>query len=203
MDDNISKGKFRGLGCDKMKKFVSGILVGLMLFVGTSVFAESISKLIGAKVQGIYELEKNGKALGEAVIINGKAYAPVRTVSEAAGVGLTIEGKKIKMTDITVNETGDYVLGPDALKLANEKSKLSASTGNKKSLLTAAFSTLKMYEDSLAADAARETPIPGYADGLNANIIKTQAEITKLQQEIATAESDMANLQTQIDAMKP
>ncbi|MNI90983.1 hypothetical protein D3C73_1485840 [compost metagenome] len=107
------------------------------------------------------------------------------------------------MTDITINEAGDYVLGPEALKIANEQAKLRGAVSSNKSLLTAAQSTLKMYEDALAADAARETPVPGYADGAKANIAKTQAEIDQLQAQIDKDEATIADLQAQIDAMKP
>ncbi|QUL57580.1 hypothetical protein KDC22_14515 [Paenibacillus tritici] len=186
-----------------MKKIVSGVLVGLLLLAGTSVFAESISKLVGEKVQGLYTIEKNGKALGEAVIIDGKAYAPVRVISDAAGISLTVEGKKITMTDITVNEAGDYVLGPEALKLANEQAKLRGTVSSNKIMLTAAQSALKMYQDSLTADNAKETPIPGYADGIKVNITKAQEEITRIEQLITKTETEIENLQKQIDEMKP
>lgn len=76
-----------------MKKFVSGLVVGVLLFVGATVFADSTS-LIGQKIQGIYTIEKNGKKVADAVIINGSAYAPVRSVAEASGTTLKVEGKK-------------------------------------------------------------------------------------------------------------
>ncbi|WP_419884823.1 hypothetical protein [Paenibacillus sp. B-A-8] len=186
-----------------MKKFVTGILVGLTLFAGTSALAGPVNKLIGAKVQGVYSLEKNGKSIGDAIIIDGKAYAPVRTISEAAGVGLTVEGKTIKMSDITVNETGDYVLGPDSLALANEQAQLRGTISSAKGLLKASQEALKTYEDALTADAARAEPLPGAADALKTNITKTKAEITKLETEIKAAEARVAELQTQLDAMKP
>lgn len=42
-----------------MKKFVSGLIVGVLLFAGASAFADS-SSLIGQKVQGLFSIEKNG-----------------------------------------------------------------------------------------------------------------------------------------------
>jgi uncharacterized protein YukE len=81
-----------------MKKFVSGLIVGVLLFAGASAFADS-SSLIGQKVQGLFSVEKNGAKVADAVIIDGSAYAPVRSVAEAAGVTLQVEGKKIIMTN--------------------------------------------------------------------------------------------------------
>ncbi|OME21597.1 MULTISPECIES: hypothetical protein [Paenibacillus] len=84
-----------------MKKFISGIIVGVLLFTGASAFADSVG-LIGQKVQGIFTVEKGGKKVADAIIINGTAYAPVRAVSEATGAILTVEGKKIIMGDVVV-----------------------------------------------------------------------------------------------------
>lgn len=83
-----------------MKKFISGVIVGALLFSGVTVFADSAS-LIGQKVQGLFTIEKNGKKVDDAIIINGTAYAPVRSVAEASGAKLTVEGKKIIMEDAT------------------------------------------------------------------------------------------------------
>ncbi|WP_179086955.1 hypothetical protein [Paenibacillus odorifer] len=84
----------------QMKKFISGVIVGALLFSGVTVFADSAS-LIGQKVQGLFTIEKNGKKVDDAIIINGTAYAPVRSVAEASGAKLTVEGKKIIMEDAT------------------------------------------------------------------------------------------------------
>ncbi len=90
-----------------MKKFVSGVIVGLLLFSGASVFADSTS-LIGQKVQGLFTVEKDGAKVSDAVVINGTAYAPVRAVSEATGANLVVDGKKIIISDkevATVDQT--------------------------------------------------------------------------------------------------
>lgn len=79
-----------------MKKFVSGIIVGALLFSGVSAFADSVG-IIGKKVAGTYTVIKDGKKIADAAIINGSAYAPVRAVSEATGTSLTVEGKTIIM----------------------------------------------------------------------------------------------------------
>lgn len=86
-----------------MKKFVSGLIVGVLLFASASVFADSTS-LIGQKVQGLFTVEKGGVKVADAVIINGSAYAPVRAVAEASGVNLTVEGKNIIMGENTTTE---------------------------------------------------------------------------------------------------
>lgn len=88
-----------------MKKKVIGAIAGALLLTSVTAFADSAS-LVGKKVQGLFAVEQNGKKVADAVIIDGVAYAPVRAVSEAAGVELKVEGKKIIMSesDTTIAE---------------------------------------------------------------------------------------------------
>ncbi|OMD19219.1 hypothetical protein BJP48_11975 [Paenibacillus odorifer] len=81
-----------------MKKVITGAIAGALLLTSVSVFADSAS-LVGKKVQGLFTVEQNGTKIADAVIIDGVAYAPVRAVSQAAGVQLTVEGKKIIMKE--------------------------------------------------------------------------------------------------------
>ncbi|OMD92709.1 MULTISPECIES: hypothetical protein [Paenibacillus] len=81
-----------------MKKIITGAIAGALLLTSVSVFADSAS-LVGKKVQGLFTVEQNGTKIADAVIIDGVAYAPVRAVSQAAGVQLTVEGKKIIMKE--------------------------------------------------------------------------------------------------------
>jgi len=81
-----------------LKIKISGVIIGVLLIGGASAFAAS-NNLVGQKVQGLFSIEKNGAKIADAVIINGSAYAPVRSVAEATGAGLTVEGKKIIMSD--------------------------------------------------------------------------------------------------------
>lgn len=107
-----------------MKKFVSGIVVGVFLFAGVSAFAAP-SSLIGQKVQGLFSIEQGGKKVSDAVIINGTAYAPVRAVAEALSTNLTVEGKKIIVEDKTktpVSAPSSVDSGSiDKLKASREK----------------------------------------------------------------------------------
>lgn len=124
-----------------MKKFVSGMVVGLLLFAGTSVFADSVG-LIGQKVQGIFSIEKNGKKIADAIIINGSAFAPVRSVADATGANLVVEGKKIIMSDISSGNITDNT--PPASTSA-------VNTGSK------TLAQLQAERDKVAADISRIT----------------------------------------------
>lgn len=81
-----------------MKKKIILIMTTALLLGGSIGFAAASSSLIGSKVQGLFTVKKaDGTKIGEAVIINGSAFAPVRSISEATGTELSVEGKTIIM----------------------------------------------------------------------------------------------------------
>lgn len=171
-----------------MKKFISGVIVGALLFSGVSVFADSAG-LIGKKVQGVFTLEKAGKKVSDAVIIDGTAYAPVRAVSQAAGVGLTVEGKKIVMSDGTAATASSTPVTLEKLKSDRQE------ITNQISTLTAGIKDLE------------ENVLPGFRE--NAEINKnnkgaaetTQAALDLYENMLSQKKTELADLQKQLDAI--
>lgn len=167
-----------------MKKFVSGVIVGAFLFAGVSAFADS-SSLIGQKVQGLFAVEKGGTKIADAVIINGSAYAPVRAVSQAAGVGLTVEGKTIKMSEPTT--TPEVVSNPEPTATP-----ISVETTNKSTI-----SSEKAKEQKIASFQSKLVTISG-------NIAMTEAQLrdkpenVEYQQKLADLKAQYAELQSQL-----
>ncbi|MEO2261171.1 hypothetical protein ABGV43_30135 [Paenibacillus amylolyticus] len=78
-----------------MKKYVAGFLAGAVFVLSASAFADDIQSLIGKKIQGEAVVELNGQALDTAIIVDGKSYAPVRVIGEAAGYDVSMQNKKI------------------------------------------------------------------------------------------------------------
>ncbi|WP_433581378.1 hypothetical protein [Paenibacillus amylolyticus] len=78
-----------------MKKYVAGFLAGAVFVLSASAFADDIQSLIGKKIQGEAVMELNGEALDTAIIVDGKSYASVRVIGEAAGYDVSMQNKKI------------------------------------------------------------------------------------------------------------
>lgn len=78
-----------------MKKYVVGFLAGALFTVAGAAFADDIQSLIGRKIQGETVVELNGQTLDAAIIVDGKSYAPVRVIGEAAGYDVSMQNKKI------------------------------------------------------------------------------------------------------------
>ncbi|MHA6530175.1 hypothetical protein [Paenibacillus sp. BAC0078] len=162
-----------------MKKFISGVIVGALIFGGVSAFADGVG-LVGKKVSGTYTVVKDGKKIADAAIIDGSAYAPVRAISEAAGVPLSVKGKEILMQGSNVVEGN---VGQDATKeeiiAAIEKKKEQIKTLNEVSINT---------WESLIKENPKSTSIPNWQTALD----RSKAQLQTLQQELADLEAQLA-----------
>lgn len=178
-----------------MKKFISGIIVGALLFGGASAFADSTG-LIGQKVQGLFSIEKGGKKIADAVIIKGSAYAPVKAVAAATGAGLTVEGKKIIMSDEAVMTDDEVQVQINALNFKRDDL-------NKQ--IQAAEGGVKMYETTYIPNAERnyngaitEVEKNGSAKALE----DRKAEYEQRKADLATLQQQLADLDAQIAALQ-
>ncbi|OMD31372.1 hypothetical protein [Paenibacillus odorifer] len=178
-----------------MKKFVSGVIVGVLLFAGASVFADSAS-LIGKKVQGLYTIEKSGKKVADAIIIDGSAYAPVRAVAEATGAGLSVEGKKIIMS------TEDSQISGDNKEVEVSRLNIKIDLINKQ---------IQTYQDSIVSDKALieenqknkdSVTSEGSKEIFQFTIDNLQKRINETQVKIDAANAEIAALQAQVTALE-
>ncbi|WP_274362765.1 hypothetical protein [Paenibacillus thermotolerans] len=78
-----------------MKKFISGLLVGILLCISSTVFAETvIVNFIGQKIQGQFPVTIDGELLeNPAIVVNGTSFLPVRKFSEAAGYNVYFDAE--------------------------------------------------------------------------------------------------------------
>ncbi|MNW40127.1 hypothetical protein D3C74_172330 [compost metagenome] len=81
-----------------MRKKVLTALLVVALMGGSVVAGAAGNSLLGAKVQGLFSVEVNGKTVGDAVVINGSTYAPVRSLTESLGADISVTGKKVVVT---------------------------------------------------------------------------------------------------------
>lgn len=96
-----------------MKKIIAGFVAGALFMLGASSFADGIS-MIGKKIQGEEIVTANGEQLPDkAVVVNGKSYAPVRAIAEAAGMDVKYGNGGIVLTESTpTQETTEPITNP-------------------------------------------------------------------------------------------
>ncbi|MDF9845168.1 MULTISPECIES: hypothetical protein [unclassified Paenibacillus] len=179
-----------------MKKFISGVIVGVLLFASASAFADSVG-IFGKKVTGIYTIMQDGKKVAEAGIINGSAYAPVRAVSDAVGASLTVEGRTI------IIESGSAAASADETTI-----QLNALNLKRTLLLKdvqAAEGGVKMYETTYIPNAERNYQ-GAVSESEKSALAKTlearKAEYEQRKAELADLQKQLTELDAEIAALK-
>jgi len=81
-----------------MRKFLLGLLVGLMIAVAAPAYG-AVSSLVGKYVQGEYPVKVDGSPLAnKSIAIDGTTYAPLRAIGEAIGYDVTFQDKTVVFT---------------------------------------------------------------------------------------------------------
>lgn len=96
-----------------MKKVVAAFLAGALMMVSVQAFGSSISQ-IGKKIQTEYTVTVDGQKLTvPAIAVDGKSYAPVRAIGEAAGYDVQVSGKSISLNKESAAVSNNIVNLPE------------------------------------------------------------------------------------------
>lgn len=85
----------------KQVKSISLVLSGVVLGVAISFSGEisaATSKLLGGKVGKVMTVSLDDKKIGEAPVIGGTSYVPVRTAANELGLEVKVSGNEIQLT---------------------------------------------------------------------------------------------------------
>jgi len=191
-----------------MKKVISGIVIGALLFGAIPAIAATTS-MIGKKVSQEVVIIRDGvKSTKPAIIIDGVTYAPVREVAESVGysvaykegvVTLTSEAAPPLIAD-TTSENSD--LGT----LLNERSSLGTKIISLNTDITILDQTIASLESSLA-DKKAENLINDamWLNGIEiieGKLTKQRDARSAKQAELVVLEPQLATLETQINSLK-
>ncbi|MEC0139740.1 hypothetical protein P4H94_23080 [Paenibacillus macerans] len=95
-----------------MKKVVAGFVAGVLFAIGATSFADGVS-LVGKKIQSEVAVTAKGEQLPDkAIVVDGKSYAPVRAVAEAAGMQVSYGKGGIVLTETAQEPTVNQVTNP-------------------------------------------------------------------------------------------
>ncbi|WP_391571815.1 hypothetical protein [Cohnella sp.] len=99
-----------------MKKFMIGLLCGIIFATCGSAFAESaVKKLIGETVKGQYEVSVDGKKLSTpAIVVNGTSFLPVREFGNSVGYKVSFDPKGGIKLQQQSNAPSEYELSEKA-----------------------------------------------------------------------------------------
>lgn len=160
-----------------MKKKIVGIVAAALLLGGSIGFAAS-SSLIGAKVSGMYTIKQDGKKIADAIVVNNSAYVPVRTMSEATGAGLTVEGKTIILESKETEKA--------AIKASIAASKLRERLAGAESSVQVLKEAIQLAETTAAdlTSAADQEAQRNYIAELNKRVAFMETEIAQLKEQL-------------------
>ena len=164
-----------------MKKYIIGFIVGAIVSVAGTAYADGIKNVIGLKVEGSFPVKVNGvKASNDAVIIDGSSYLPVRAMGEALNMDVTFDadlGIELKEKE---EEKGVTTVTDTPITSTTEPSK-EWKIDDLKSKLRIAKTSLSYVEQDL-----KEFPTA-----------ENQKTIDRLKSQITDYESQLAALEAQ------
>ncbi|MGF6352491.1 putative RNase H-like nuclease (RuvC/YqgF family) [Paenibacillus sp. 4624] len=203
-----------------MKKIVKniglvmgGVVIGVSISFSGDISAAT-SKLLGVKVGKVMTVSLDNKNIGDAPVIGGTSYVPVRTAANELGLEVSVEGNEIKLStpeeepvvSTPINEGTDEINKEElTVQISNlnvEIRNLEDVLSKKETILRRINSDteyLKKMEESKArgsdfySDALIETTKEGIANSKK-TLSDAEAVLPKLQAKLTELESQLAAL---------
>lgn len=104
-----------------MKKIVAAFIAGALLMFSAQAFGTS-SNLVGLKVSNTANVNLDGKQIGQAVVIEGKSYIPVRSAADGLNLNITKASGGVIDLESTSTPTAEEL----AQKAKEEQERLNA-----------------------------------------------------------------------------
>lgn len=172
---------------------LSGVVLGLAISFSGEISAAT-SKLLGGKVGKVMTVTLDNKSIGEAPVIGGTSYVPVRIAANSLGLEVKVNGNEINLTSPTettvteqeepVNDTAKKEL---EIKIEQVERKIASSK-----------TSLESKEKEL--DAAKGVVASGSV-GFVSVVESLQKSYDESKKYIAEQEKELINLQSQLAAL--
>lgn len=185
-----------------MKKFMAGVVVGVLLFGIAFVLSSSIRSRMNVQ-KGIYSIKKfDGSLVSEGAVIGGIVYAPVRAMAAAVGAPLTVKGKTIFVGEpaISQSQTEAKVLSKEVLEWTNRINHLRGVINKCEVNIEVKKGEMTTLVAKIKEEKASKQKSPDRLKMLEADIKESNNYIMELQKDITTAEGEILKLQKKIDA---
>ncbi|MFK4167249.1 hypothetical protein ACI2LM_13465 [Paenibacillus lautus] len=187
-----------------MKKLrsLSTLLAGIIIGVGIS-FAPDIyattSKLLGKEVDKVMEVELNNKNIGQAAVMEGTSYLPVRAVAEGLDLKIDVTKDKIKLTSPSAEENA--IKAGEEQEQANQKHKAISEISSQirtvktriaknETTISGADFSIKQWEHKLSVYRPLQ---PQYPDIYTDKVAEAESEISKIKSEADKAQEELTS----------
>jgi len=170
-----------------MKKWLyiaAAFFLGVVVASSAGTVSAQVKSLIGEKVTGEYTVIVNGKELQDkGAVISGKTNVPLRSLTDALGVGIQVSGK-------TINVTSEATSNTDKVVLVDGKYYTKYDLLNKKKSLEDSLSTL---EETKKKEQAEVDSIVANGTLSDENVWKLMLESTLKTIDTKTVELEKVN----------
>lgn len=176
-----------------MKKFVSGVIVGVLIMVTPQVYGAA-SSMIGKKIDKELSVKMDGKQVGTAVVTNGKSYLPVRDLADEMGLKIEVSKQEITLSSTkNQSEVKESEKQVEIKQLKEEKEqitkKLEQYNGHVGHVTESYHKMKKAHEDMVA-----QTSDPLYVDTTKVAYEDAKSSYEGLLQKIDECEKDLERI---------
>jgi len=178
----------------KISYALIGFMAGAVVMFSTSVFADNIQTLIGKKVNKEYQIKIDNNVISDkAIAIDGKAYLPVRRISNELGAGVNVEKYVISITTDAVKE--------ETTSPAEGTSKYSTeSVTSLNSLLKNTKTRLQLDEEE--RDIFIERIEQAKKNNLQSAVDEDSEKLKKINERIDTFIKDIKEIEAELESRK-
>lgn len=163
-----------------MKKIMIGFIAGAVFMMSAQAFGSGIS-FVGKKVDGQTPVTLNGEKIGEAIIIGGKSFAPVRELTnEFGGKVDSANSGGIALSSSVDNE---QTVDNNTAQIAELQNKISAKQADIELMNQKLSDLQKKIDDRKAQDISADVQV---------------IEYTTMEQELENQKNKLADLETQL-----
>jgi hypothetical protein len=193
----------------KIGTLIIGIIIGVGLTLSPQIYGASV-KLLGKDVDNQLEVKLNDKVIGQAAVIEGTSYIPVRAFANEYQLEVAVDSKSITLTSPTAEENAKEAQrqqdeSDKATKITTLNSQIEISKANVESYSNGVeYAEKKLASVKISYDEVMSNPNGSqeYKDsetkryeGFKQTLENAKALLAKEQANLADLESQLAALQ--------
>jgi len=163
-----------------MKKVIIAFIAGMLVMTSGHVMAEKIS-MIGKKVGGEAVVIVDGKEVSNAIIIEGKSYAPVRDIVETLGSEVAWEKGVITITTVA----GEVNYPSKEAMIARKEIVVSEIEVIERDIEKLQTTIIPAYEEGVEKGVGNSEKMKEDLEKLKGQVVDKKKELAALKQELA------------------
>jgi len=192
---------------------LAGIIIGLGLSFSPQIYAAT-SQLLGKEVDKVMEVELNSKTIGQAAVMEGTSYLPVRALADGLELKIEVTKEKIILSSPTGEELKQKADEEQAAtdKLAESSAQILVEIGKTKNSIKKQQSiqnngeAIKSLTGRLETLKSLDKEYPGvHTEGiknLQNELARLNSASEKAAEEVKILEAKLTDLEAQLAALE-